>query len=268
MAQWLKRRPVRRFASFCMTACSSTSVCRLPFISACTSPAPAAIAAFSAESSGPSVATMRQLERSSFAAAAICRISLLRPEQHRHDQPGLGRLHRTGERLGAARVHHAGEHRLEPAAALQQPLQPMLRHIAPHAASWAPTTSIVAVATCFPVGSVHDAVENHQPLVRPLLPHHYLRRQDGIDRQCGQYLHRGRADRRSGSRQLRPDQRGQDGRDDPGRALRVGGVGKQADIAEGGAPGAYITRLQGALQRCGIAEPDLVERLVLHRRHA
>ncbi len=122
---------MRSFASFCMTACSSTSVCRLPFISACTSPAPAAIAAFRAESSGPPVATMRQAGKVELRGRGDPAHLRLRPEQHRHDQPGLGRLHRAGERLGATRVHHAGEHRLEPAAALQQPLQPVLRHGAP-----------------------------------------------------------------------------------------------------------------------------------------
>jgi hypothetical protein len=42
IAQWLSNRRVRNFASFCIAAWSSTSVWRLPFKSACTSPAPAA----------------------------------------------------------------------------------------------------------------------------------------------------------------------------------------------------------------------------------
>ena len=106
----------------------------------------------------------------------------------------------------------------------------------------------------------------HQPLVRPLLPHHHLRRQDCIDGQGSQYLHRGRADGRPGARQLCPDKRGQQGSEDPSGALHITGVGEQADIAESGGPGTYIARLQRALQRCGVAESDLVERLVLEGR--
>ena len=160
----------------------------------------------------------------------------LRREQHRHDQPGLGRRQRTGERLGAARVHHAGEHRLEPAAALQQSIQPMLRHLAlqlgrgrhnlQHGSCQLPARRIGTLA-----------LENHEPLVRPFLPHDHLRRQDGVDRQGGPYLYRGRADGRSGSGQGRPDQRGQDRSDDPGRVLHVAGFGDLADIAESGGPG-------------------------------
>jgi len=64
ITQWLIRRPARNFASFCMIACKRTSVCKLPFISAPTSPAPAAAAAFRAESSAPSVPTIRYLTMS------------------------------------------------------------------------------------------------------------------------------------------------------------------------------------------------------------
>src|SRR6516225_5090980 len=54
------------------------------------------------------------------------------PEQDRHDQLGFGRLDRAGQGIGAARVHHASKHRLEPATAIEQALQFMLRHFALH----------------------------------------------------------------------------------------------------------------------------------------
>lgn len=65
---------------------------------------------------------------------------------------------------------------------------------------------------------------------------------------------------------MRPDKRGQQGSEDPSGALHIAGVGEQADIAESGGPGTYIARLQRALQRCSVAESDLVERLVLEGR--
>jgi hypothetical protein len=103
----------------------------------------------------------------------------------------------------------------------------------------------------------------YEPLVCPLLSHHHLRRQDGIDWQGSSHLHRGRSDGRPGARQGRPDQRAQDRGDDPGRALHVAGVGEEAHIAEGGGPGTYIARLQSTLHRCGVANLDLVKRSVL-----
>ncbi len=45
------------------------------------------------------------------------------------DQPGLGGLHRARQRIGAAWMHDAGQHRLEIPAALDQPFEPMLRNL-------------------------------------------------------------------------------------------------------------------------------------------
>jgi hypothetical protein len=58
--------------------------------------------------------------------------------KHRQDQPGLGGLHRTGQRIGAARMHDAGQHRFEIPTALDQPFEPMLRHLDVAAVSSAP----------------------------------------------------------------------------------------------------------------------------------
>ena len=210
---------------------------------------------------GTSVATMRYPEMSSFAASAILRVLRLRPEQYRHDQPGFGRLHRTGERLGAARVHHAGKHRLEPAAALQQALPadaPALRAVA---ASWAPRPPSWRWPPACPVGPVHcPSSITIPPSARFSRTTTCAVSTASIGRRA--YLHRGRADGRSGPGRAEPTSAVRMRRDDPGRALCVGSLGEHARIAKGGGPGAYIARLQGALHRRGIAGLDLVECLV------
>ena len=189
MAQWLNSRPVRSLASFCMIACNSTSVCRLPFISAC----------YIAGAGGH-----RRLQRRVLGAVCRhdhacrkCRVSRLvgnlvqffiRPEQYRHDQPGRRGLYRTGERLGAARVHHAGEHRLEIAAALQQAVQPMLRHIALQSRRGRHNLNR-GIGHRLPGRTRALAVENDEHPVRPFFAHDDLRGENGIDRQRSLDLH-------------------------------------------------------------------------------
>ena len=120
-------------------------------------------------------------------------------EQHGQDQPGLGGLHRAGQRIGAAWVHHAGQHRLETSTAFDKPFEPMLRHLV-----------LLPRRRCqnFQDRGGEDltrrvgalAVQHDDPLIRPLLPHDEPRRHRRADRQCTFDLHRGCADRGPGSR--------------------------------------------------------------------
>ena len=108
-----------------MIACKSTSVCRLPFISAATSPARRPL-----PPSAPS------LQGHPWPHAAFCDFQVrtigdlpdlaLGAIKNGQDQPGLPSLHRPGQRIGAARMHDAGQHRFEISTALDQPIEPML----------------------------------------------------------------------------------------------------------------------------------------------
>ena len=122
--QWLISRPACSFASFCMTACNSTSVCRLPFISAATSPLPAAIAAFERIPGpvGRHDPILRDVQAGMVGGLPDRGFGAVKNGQ---DQPGLGGLYGAGQGIGAARMHDAGQHRLERSAALDQPFEPM-----------------------------------------------------------------------------------------------------------------------------------------------
>ena len=236
-------------------------MCRLPFISAATSPLPAARGGLQRRVLG----TVRGHD----PALGDVEVRLIRDladlglgaEQHGQDQPGLGGLHRASQRIGAARVHHAGQHRLETSTAFDEPFEPMLRHLVllprrrrqnfQHRGGENLTRRIGALA-----------VQHDDPLIRPLLPHDEPRRHRRADRQRTFDLHRGCADRGSGSREGRTNKRGQDSRDDAGSPLALAGTGKHVHFAEGGSPGPHVAGLQRALDRRGVADGDLFERLV------
>ena len=114
------------------------------------------------------------------------------------DQPGLPSLHRPGQRIGAARMHDAGQHRFEISTALDQPIEPMLGDVESLARRGRQnfqdrgrddlTRRVCALA-----------VQHHNPLIRPFLSHDEPRRHHGGDGQRALDLHRGRADRTSRS---------------------------------------------------------------------
>ena len=91
------------------------------------------------------------------------------------------------------------------------------------------------------------AVQHDDPLIRPLLPDDESRRHRRADRQRTADLHRGFSDRGPGSREVRTNKRGQDGRDDARSLLARAGAGKHIHFAEGGGPGPHVTGLQRAL---------------------
>ena len=181
--------------------------------------------------------------------------------KHGHDQPGLGGLDRAGQRIGAARVHDAGQHRLERPAALDQPFEPMLRHLAllprrrrqnfQHRGRDDLTGRVGALA-----------IQHDDALIRPLLPHHEPRRHRRPNRQRALDLHRGRADRTTGPGKGGADQCGQHRGDDARSGLALARAREHVPFAEGGGPGSHVAGLQRALDRCGVAGGDLVECLV------
>ena len=177
-------------------------------------------------------------------------------EQHRHDQPGLGRLHRAGQRLGAARVHHAGQHRLEAAGSARAAHPADAPPPRAAAASSAPAPPAPRSRRACPAGSVHCAVEYDEPPDPPASPAPPACAVSTASIGSGGTAS---APRSSGSTIPGP------GRADPTSAVRiavtmpaapwhVAGRGEQSGIAEGGGPGAHVARLQGALQRRGVAE--------------
>jgi len=114
-------------------------------------------------------------------------------EQHGLDQPCLGGLHRPGQRIVAARVHHAGRHRLEALTALDQPFEPMLRDLAslPHRRRQnfqdRGRDNLARRVRA-------SAVQHHDPLARPFFPHHEPNRHRRRDRQRPLDLYRDGAD--------------------------------------------------------------------------
>ena len=112
MKQWLMRRAVRMPLSCATTAAISSSVCRLPFISASAFPSRTSATALAAESWLCSEATSGKPEISMPAAPAASRDPRGGPDQDRRDQPQLGGLHRPGERdLVAGMCHRRGDRR-------------------------------------------------------------------------------------------------------------------------------------------------------------
>ena len=177
------------------------------------------------------------------------------------DQPGLGGFHRTGQRVGAARMHHAGQHRLQRPAALDQSFEPMLRQL-----DLLPCRGCQDFqhcrgndVTCW-IGAL--AVQHDDPLIRALLAHDKPRRHHCVDRQAALDLHRGGADRTAGPRQGRTDQGGQDGSDDASSHLAFARAAERAHFTECGRPGANVACLQPALGRRGVAGSQVFECLV------
>ena len=108
---WLMRRPVRIPVSRFMTSESSSSVCRLPFMSSSALPVRTSSTAFSAAAWLCGTSTISMLPRSSENALATRAILLLGADEDRLDQSGLARFHGPSERGLVARMRHCGRDR-------------------------------------------------------------------------------------------------------------------------------------------------------------
>ena len=110
------------------------------------------------------------------------------------DQSGLGGFDRTGQRIGAARMHNPGQHRFEVSTALDQTFKPMFGDL---------TLLPCRRRLNFHDRSRHDpprrvralAIQHDDALICAFLPHHELRRHEGGNRQRALDLYRDRADR-------------------------------------------------------------------------
>jgi hypothetical protein len=91
---------VRSPVALCITALISSSVCRLPFITASTSPARASATASAAAAWLCSVATMRRSARSAPASSAVARIFASGPTRTGRIRPSsaasIGPISETG----------------------------------------------------------------------------------------------------------------------------------------------------------------------------
>ena len=119
-AQWLSERATPSLAASHGMACRNWLLCRLPFIRAARSPAPAAIAAIMTVSSGPSAGTIRRPERSSCASLAM-RFNLpFGPQSTGTISPAAPAATAPRQRIGAARIDNAGQHGVDRLAAVKQ----------------------------------------------------------------------------------------------------------------------------------------------------
>ncbi|MGA2313694.1 MAG: hypothetical protein ABSF87_15200 [Xanthobacteraceae bacterium] len=106
----------------------------------------------------------------------------------------------NAERIGAAWVHHAGQHRLETLTAFDKPLEPMLRHLVSLPRRRCQNfldrggENLTRRIGALPV-------QHGDPVIRPVLPHDESRRHGRADWQRTLDLHRGCADRSPGSRE-------------------------------------------------------------------
>ena len=115
--QWLTRRAVRNPISRLTTAAISSSVCRLPFISASALPSRTSRTAVVAAASLCGASTISTPAKSISAAAATARMRSRGPTRIGTISPSRRRLHRTLQRRGVARVRYGRRrrrHRLAP----------------------------------------------------------------------------------------------------------------------------------------------------------
>ena len=110
---WLIRRPVASPVRGATAACISSSVCRLPFISASTWPSRASLTATSAASWLCSVPINDRPAIGRSCAAATGADPVLRANEHRDDQPGLGCLEGAQQAVTVNGVNHRRPDRLE-----------------------------------------------------------------------------------------------------------------------------------------------------------
>ena len=186
--------------------------------------------------------------------------------ENRNDQAGLSGLDGTGQRIGAAWVYHAGQHRFKVPATLDQTFEPMF-----HDLTLLPRHGCLDFQDC---GRNHPAdgvraltIQYDDARVRPLLPHHDPHRHHLADGQAAFDLNRGGADRTAGSGKGGADERGEHPCNDTRSGLALARMGWHVPFAEGGGPGPHIPGLENAFGRCGIAEGDLIERLVYNGLH-
>ncbi len=110
------------------TAPISSSVCRLPFISASTSPARASSTAFSAAAWLCSTATIRYGDRSTPSARATARIFASGPTSTGTIRPRRAASMRAAQRIAVARMHdRARDRRAAPRSARRACANPSLR---------------------------------------------------------------------------------------------------------------------------------------------
>ena len=136
MKTWLMRRPVRSPVSRATTAPSSSSVCRLPFISSSASPSRTSSTAFAAAAWLCGASTMRTAAEVDARVPRDLADLRGRADEDRRDQSLLAGLDRAGQRRRLARMRHGGRHRLEAAAPLEQLFVlpgPVCGHDASHA---------------------------------------------------------------------------------------------------------------------------------------
>ena len=119
--QWLTRRAVRSPVSRCTTAPISSSVCRLPFISASALPSRTSSTAFAAE---PGCMARRRLAGRDVDAVFLGHglDARLRADQDRRDQSESRRVDRAVQRTLVARMRDGGRGRRQRLAEIQQPL--------------------------------------------------------------------------------------------------------------------------------------------------
>ena len=109
---WLMRRPVRIPVSRFTTSDSSSSVCRLPFMSSSALPERTSSTAFSAAAWLCGTSTISTPPRSSEEDLATLFDFLLRADEDRLDETFLGRLQGPSERGLVTRMRNGGEQAL------------------------------------------------------------------------------------------------------------------------------------------------------------